>query len=161
MNIRLCQPADAEQICAIYNFYIETSIVTFEETKIDLVEMLKRIEAICTQYPFFVAIDNDEIVGYAYATQWKERSAYSRSVESTVYIKNNQHMKGIGFTLYKKLIEELKLRNLHCVIAGISLPNAASGALHEKLGFKKVAHFHEVGRKFNEWIDVGYWELLI
>ena len=91
--------------------------------------------------------------------QWKARSAYRFSVESTVYIDQNSIGNGIGSLLYKELLSNLKNSRIHSVIGGIALPNPSSIALHEKYGFKKVAQFKEVGIKFDKWIDVGYWQL--
>jgi phosphinothricin acetyltransferase len=78
-----------------------------------------------------------------------------------VYIKPQAINKGIGTTLYKNLIQEMKALQVHCLIGGIALPNNGSIALHEKLNFKKVAHFTEVGFKLNKWVDVAYWQLLL
>jgi phosphinothricin acetyltransferase len=105
--------------------------------------------------------EDGAIAGYAYATEWKERSAYRFSVESTVYVAPGLAGRGIGTRLYEALLAELQRRKVHCVIGGISLPNDASVALHERLGFVKIGHFKEVGWKFDRWVDVGYWELVL
>ena len=105
--------------------------------------------------------DEGQVVGYAYASRWKSRCAYRYSVETTVYLSSAATGKGFGSLLYEHLIAELRQRSIHSLIGGIALPNNASVSLHEKLGFEKVAHFKEVGWKFNQWIDVGYWELII
>jgi L-amino acid N-acyltransferase YncA len=78
-----------------------------------------------------------------------------------VYLDPTTTAKGVGSQLYQVLLADLRLRGMHTVIGGIALPNEASVALHEKLGFQKVAHFKEVGRKFETWIDVGYWQLTL
>jgi L-amino acid N-acyltransferase YncA len=101
------------------------------------------------------------VVGWAYATAWKSRSAYRFSVETTVYVAASHQRRGVGGALYRKLIEDLRARKLHSVVGGIALPNEGSVALHEKLGFRKIAHFAEVGRKLDRWIDVGYWQLIL
>lgn len=160
MNVRPAKPAaDAAQIAEIYNYYIRTSHATFETETIDSGEMEKRIRAIGENYPYLVAEAEGEILGYAYAAKYKERSGYRHSTEVSVYVKNNLKRKGTGTLLYQKLFAALK-PEIHAVIAGISLPNEASVRLHEKFGFEKVAHFREVGFKFGRWIDVGYWELI-
>ncbi len=100
----------------------------------------------------------EHIVGYAYATPWKPRSAYRFSVEASVYVDFAHMGWGTGSLLYGQLLSVLQEKQIHMVIAGISLPNEASVALHEKFGFRKVAHFPEVGFKFGSWIDVGYWQ---
>ena len=109
--------------------------------------------------PWLVAVIDEAVVGYAYATKWKERSAYRFSVESTIYLANGTEGKGVGSVLYQALFNKLKLKGINNVIGGIALPNPASVGLHEKMGMEKVAHFSKVGFKFDEWLDVGYWQL--
>jgi phosphinothricin acetyltransferase len=82
-------------------------------------------------------------------------------VESTIYLRPDAAGRGLGTKLYSSLLAELRDRQLHVAIGGIALPNAASVALHEKLGFEKVAHFRQVGNKFDRWVDVGYWQLIL
>ena len=100
-------------------------------------------------------------MGYAYSTQWKTRSAYRYTVESSVYVTQKYQKKGIGRALYNHLVKSLKDDGFRRILAGISLPNNKSVIFHEKLGFKKVGQLEKVGFKFNKWIDVGYWELEI
>jgi L-amino acid N-acyltransferase YncA len=151
---------DADQICAIYNHYVATTVISFEEEPIAAAEMKRRIADVASQFPWLVWDEDDEIHGYAYATRWKERSAYRFSVETTIYLAADRHGGGIGTALYAALLAELRSRGVHCVIGGIALPNDASVALHEKLGFRKIAHFEQVGWKLGRWVDVGYWQLL-
>jgi phosphinothricin acetyltransferase len=152
---------DAQAICNIYNYYILNSVATFELEPVTSDEVIKRIKRVTLEYPWIAFFKENELVGYAYADKWKTRKAYKYSVESTVYLKNGYSGRGIGSRLYMFLLNELKKINIHAVIAGISLPNDASIALHEKLGFKKIGQFKEVGFKFDKWVDVGYWELII
>ena len=98
------------------------------------------------------------LVGYAYATKWRARKAYQFSVEISVYLNPERKGSGIGTALYTRLFEALRAQDIHTVIGGITLPNPQSIGLHEKFGMKKIAHFEEVGFKFDEWIDVGYWQ---
>ncbi|HQU85931.1 MAG TPA: N-acetyltransferase family protein [Pyrinomonadaceae bacterium] len=160
MEIRKVKLLDANQIAEIYNHYILTSHATFEIETVDVDEIERRIEEISANYPYFVLCEEDKILGYAYASRYKSRAAYKPSVEISVYVRNGIHQKGIGTRLYTKLFEELNKTEIHAIIAGISLPNEASVKLHEKFGMKKVAHFEEVGFKFERWIDVGYWEII-
>ncbi len=111
--------------------------------------------------PWLVAIDASRVIGYARASKWKGRSAYRFSIESTVYLAPGYSGNGIGSLLYEALIRELKESGFHVMIGGIALPNPASVALHEKFGMKQVAHFNEVGFKFDKWIDVGYWQVTL
>ena len=160
MTIRNAEAGDAAAITTIYNHFIVNTAVSFEEVAVPESEMVKRItEVQAGGLPFLVAIADGVVVGYAYATKWRARHAYRYSVESTVYLAPGHGGKGHGSTLYRALLERLRLAGCHLVIGGITQPNEASVALHEKLGFQKVAHFSEVGFKFGRWIDVGYWEL--
>lgn len=158
--IRKVKLEDAKQIAEIYNYYILNTIVTFEETSVSKEEMKRRIITVNSKFPWLVYESEGEIKGYAYGSEWKSRCAYKYSLESSVYLKHGETGKGIGSRLYEELLEQLRTLDFHTVIGGISLPNEQSIALHEKLGFKKIAQFHEVGYKFEKWIDVGYWELI-
>ncbi len=159
--IRKATLNDARQICDIYNHYVQTTTITFEEQAVSVHEMQDRIKETTETLPWLVDEDGGTVIGYTYASKWKGRCAYRFAAESTVYLSADSAGKGIGSKLYRQLIAQLHERSIHCIIGGIALPNPASIALHEKLGFKKVAHFSEVGWKFNRWIDVGYWELVL
>ena len=159
--IRKVMLSDVEAICTIYNYYILNSVATFELESVDTDEMMRRIKRITQKFPWIVYVEANELLGYAYADDWKTRKAYKYTVESTIYIKNGYNGQGIGSRLYMFLLNELTKINIHAVIGGISLPNDASIALHEKLGFEKIGQFKDVGFKFNKWIDVGYWEHII
>ena len=150
--------SDSQQICQIYNYYIENSGVTFEEQPVNQGIMVERIASIQKQLPWLVFEEAGEILGYAYVSPWKPRSAYRFSVESSIYIANCAAGKGIGKRLYQALLERLSDYPISRVIAGIALPNPASIKLHEYLGFHKVAEFERVGFKFGNWINVGYWQ---
>lgn len=161
MKIRRAEIDDAKGIVEIYNHYISNTCITFEEEEIGPMEMGQRIEAISAEFPFLIAEEEGSILGYAYATSWKSRSAYRYSAEVTVYLKHDKVGAGTGTKLYSALLEELKNTELHVLVGGIALPNEASVALHEKFGFKKIAQFEQIGFKFGKWIDVGYWELVL
>ena len=157
--IRSATPADAEAIAQIYNYYIADTIVTFEEEPLDASEIARRIETVQrAELPWLVAEEGGRIKGYAYATPWKERIGYRTSVEITVYLAKDATGKGIGSELYAELFKLLEKKGVHSAIGGIALPNPGSVALHEKFGMKKVAEFEEVGTKFGQWINVGYWQ---
>lgn len=157
--IRQAIPDDATAIIAIYNHYVATTTITFEEHAVTVADMAQRIQDVSTSLPWLVWVQAGQVLGYAYATPWRARSAYRFSVESTVYVSPHHARKGIGSALYIELVNALRTRGLRVVLGGIAQPNPASVALHENLGFEKVAHFKRVGRKFDRWIDVGYWEL--
>ena len=107
--------------------------------------------------PYLVSEEDGEIIGYAYVSKFRERPAYEHSVETSIYLKNGCGGQGLGTKLYSELLSYASSQ-YHAIIGGIALPNEASIKLHEKCGFKKVAHFAEVGRKFGKWIDVGFWQ---
>ena len=160
--IRTAIAGDASEIARIYNHYVLNTIVTFDEETISVPEMARRIEAtLSASMPWLVAERDAGIVGYAYATKWKARAAYRFSAEVTAYLDPGFPGLGIGSQLYEQLLPMLQERQIRAVMGGIALPNDASVAFHEKFGFSKVAHFKEVGFKFNKWIDVGYWELML
>ena len=160
--LRSATAADAAAIAAIYNHYILHTVVTFEEETVTAEEMAQRIATtVGDGNPWFVWDEAGRILGYAYASKWKSRCSYRFSVEATVYLDKDATRRGLGTKLYSAVIDAYRNTKIHAIIGGVSLPNAGSVALHEKLGFKKVAHFTEVGWKFDQWIDVGYWELIL
>jgi L-amino acid N-acyltransferase YncA len=162
VTIRAVESSDSDTLAEIYNHYVLGTVVTFEEDPIDGSEMEQRIGAVrSATLPWLVAEKDGRAVGYAYASPWKARSAYRFSVEVTVYLAQDIARNGIGSMHYGELLSILHRLGAQVVIGGIALPNDASVALHEKYGFKKVAHFQEVGFKFNQWIDVGYWERVL
>lgn len=162
IKVHIASSRDAEFIARIYNHYIRDSVITFEESDVSAQEMSARVAKIAElSLPWLVAERDDTIVGYAYASKWKERSAYRYSVETTVYLDPRNTGQGIGTILYRDLLAQLRGKSIHTAIGGIAMPNVASVALHESLGFAKVAHFKDVGFKFGRWVDVGYWQLAL
>jgi len=159
--IRTVEIKDIQEVCSIYNYYIVNSTITFEEEPISVDEMKKRIFDVTPSYPWLIYEDQGIVLGYAYASRWKARAAYKHSVELSIYMSKDNVGKGFGKKLYEALLAELGKIDVHAVIGGMSLPNEQSKMLHESLGFKKIAEFKEIGYKFNKWIDVGYWELII
>ena len=160
--IRDAQEKDFKAIAEIYNYYIRHTVITFEENEIDQVEISTRINKVKSSgYWWLVLEENSQVVGYAYATKWQERSAYRNTAEVAVYLHHQSMGKGSGTALYKELFQRLKAKGLHIIIGGIALPNTSSEKLHEKFGMEKVAHFKEVGYKFGQWVDVGYWQVQI
>lgn len=159
--IRSVTTADAGEICTIYNYYVLHTHINFEEEAVPVQEMEQRIINITGKHPWLVYEENGKVIGYAYASEWKSRCSYRFSVESTVYLAHGTNGKGIGSQLYDALLQKISNTDTHVVIGGIAQPNEASIALHEKFGFEKVAHFKEVGYKFDKWIDVAYWEKIL
>jgi len=159
--IRSILSDDAPAICSIYNYYIENSCATFEEEPVGIDDMKERICEVYPEYPFLVWDDGGEIFGFAYAHKWKDRSAYRHTAEFSLYVRNGFQGRGMGRALVEALLTEIRKTNIHVVVSGIVLPNDGCVAIHEKLGFKKISHFAEVGYKFSKWLDVGHWELIL
>lgn len=158
-RLRDATAGDAARLAEIYNPYVRDTVITFEEEPVATAEMARRVAEVTARWPWLVAERDGRVVGYAYATPWRTRSAYRHSVECTVYLDADATGRGDGSRLYDALLARLRAAGAHLAIGGIALPNARSVALHEKCGFRQVAQFHEVGWKFGRWIDVGYWEL--
>lgn len=159
--IRRMELRDAGAVAAIYNEYVEHSVATFDTEPVREGDMRFRIFDLASCFPCFVYEEEGEIAGYCYAHPWKERTAYRYTLETTVYVARGREGKGIGGALMRKLIEECRRDGYHALIACITEGNAASDALHVKLGFRRVSHFKEVGLKFGRWLDVADYELLL
>lgn len=160
-RLRDVRPGDAEAVAAIYSHYAQNTIITFEEEAVPSEGMRARILEFTRAHPWLVLEDGAGIAGYAYAYPWKGRSAYRFTVESGIYLRPDAVGRGLGTRLYGELLRRLREGGVHAVIGGIALPNPASTALHEKLGFRPIGRFAEVGFKFGKWIDVGYWEIIL
>jgi phosphinothricin acetyltransferase len=159
--LRSAHPDDATAIAAIYNHYVLHTTITFEEHEVSAAAMRARIEEITRTLPWLVTEDGQGVAGYAYAYPWKPRSAYRFTVESGIYLRPDAVGRGLGARLYAELLRLLRGGGIHAAIGGIALPNPASIALHEKLGFRPAGRLREVGFKFKQWIDVGYWEIVL
>ena len=160
--IRGVEIRDAADIAAIYNYYIRETIITFETEEIDTAEMENRIKKILEAgYPFIVHEENNKIKGYAYVGKFRERSAYSESLETSIYLDINEKGRGIGRKLYKRLIELSQEAGVHVLIGVVSYPNLASQRLHESVGFEKAGVIKEAGKKFGKYIDVEFWSYIL
>jgi phosphinothricin acetyltransferase len=162
MDIREAREADAAQIADIYSYYVLKTDVSMEYEAPGAGTMAERVAAVQDAgLPWLVMTEGDSIVGYAYASAWRSRIGYRHAVESSVYLAPGQLGRGLGTRLYASLFERLRALGVHTIIGGIALPNAGSVALHEKFGFTQVAQFREVACKFDQRVDVGYWQLLV
>ena len=159
MLIRDATGSDAEQILQIYEPFVLETAVSFEMNPPSLAAMKRRIKAASLHWPWLVQLEDQQICGYAYARPFRDREAYQFTAETTVYVRQGSQRRGIGFRLMSELMSRLKANDFHRVVAGITLPNTGSVALHERLGFKSAGTFPEVGRKFDKWHDVGFWTL--
>jgi phosphinothricin acetyltransferase len=158
--IRPARIRDAKSICGIYNYYVNHTVITFEEIPVSIGEMESRIKGVVSKYPWIVWEEEGEILGYAYVNKWKDRASYRYAAEDSVYVKNGAWGRGIGKGLLAALLETAPKTGVHALVAGIALPNERSAALHEQFGFKKTAEFFEIGYKMDQWLNVGYWQLI-
>ncbi|BBA92740.1 GNAT family N-acetyltransferase [Streptococcus ruminantium] len=154
IEIRSVRPSDVEELVAIYSPYVEETVITFETQVPTATEFADRIEKILEKFPYLVAEEEGRILGYAYASTYYPRAAYDWTVELSIYISQKARGQGIGNLLYSHLEKELIARGFKNFLACISLPNPASLALHEKMGYKQVAHLKKVGYKFGNWHDI-------
>jgi L-amino acid N-acyltransferase YncA len=159
MRIRAATPEDAAAISRIYAPYVEGSQVSFELEAPGAAEMRARMEAGGALYPWLVAVDEaDEIAGYAYSCAFRPRPAYRFAVETSIYLAAAAQGRGLGPKLYAPLLDLLEAQGFAQAIAAITLPNAASVGLHERLGFRRAGAYERVGYKLGKWWDVGLWQ---
>ena len=152
---------DVSEITRIYAHYVTHTVVTFDTKVPSEKEMCERLQPIIRNCPAWVCVEEGEIAGYCYAHEWKTKKAYSATAETTIYLHPDYLRKGYGRILMEQLIKDCRERSYHALVACITIPNEPSVKLHEKLGFKQVSHFHEVGRKFDKWLDVADYELIL
>ncbi len=168
MLIRPAQEEDFPAIATLTNRYILGSAVHFSYEPVSAEELRSVWRGGKAKYPWCVATLEDSeknslssggFAGYAKAGAWRDRSAYSWTVETALYVEPSAQRLGVGKALYIRLLKTLQGQGYHAAIAGITLPNEASVGLHEAVGFQYVGRFAEVGWKLDEWHDVGFWQL--
>ncbi|HKP33100.1 MAG TPA: GNAT family N-acetyltransferase [Chitinophagaceae bacterium] len=157
--IRLITEDDAAATLEIYRPYVENNVISFEGETPTLDEWKAKIKNILAEYAWLVYEHEGEIVGYAYASRHRYRTAYNWSAESTIYMKEGFHRKGVGKILYKKLFEVLKLQGYVNVYAGVTMPNEKSEQFHLAVGFYEVGYFRKIGYKLGGWHDTRWFQL--
>jgi phosphinothricin acetyltransferase len=157
--MRIAAPADAPAVAEIYAPYVRDTVISFELEAPDGAEMAGRIETTLARFPWLVWELGGRVAGYAYASAHRDRAAYQWSVDTTVYVAQWAHRRGVGMALSRTLVRALALQGFHRAYAGIALPNAASVALHEAVGYAPVGVYRDVGFKLGAWRDVGWWGL--
>jgi phosphinothricin acetyltransferase len=157
--VRHADPAaDAAACAGIYAPNVTAGVASFEEEAPDAADMERRIAETSERYPWLVAERDGAVAGYAYGTVHRARRAYRWVVEVTVYVDAARQGRGVGRELYEALLPLLARQRLHVAVAGITLPNDASVALHEAAGFRPVGIYRQFGYKFGAWHDVGWWQ---
>ena len=162
IGIRAAVPEDAAAIAAIYGPHVLAGTATFEIEPPDARQMRTRMAASEGLYPWIVATtgegDDGGVIGYAYATRFRERAAYRYVVETSIYVADTAQRQGAGRLLYEALIDTLRAQGFIHAIGSLALPNDASISLHEAVGFRRTGVYREVGYKHGRWIDVGLWQ---
>ena len=161
LTIRSASLSDAPAIQAIYAPYVEKTAITFEIAVPSIAEFEKRISKTLEKYPYLVAEEDGQVLGYAYASTYYAREAYDWTTELSIYLHEDARGRGLGSQLYDALEEELEKRGFLRFLACIAVPNEASIAMHEKRGYVQVAHFPKIGYKFNKWHDIVWMQKTI
>jgi phosphinothricin acetyltransferase len=159
MWLRTATEADAESVRAIYAPIVRDTVISFEWEEPDAAEMARRIRTIGAEHPWVIAEDETGVLGYAYAYPWRARAAYRWVSETAIYVHERARRRGVARATYGELLARMWRGGWRAAIGGIALPNPASIALHEALGFHAVARFPAVGFKFGSWHDLGFWRL--
>lgn len=159
--IRLATPADAPAVLAIYAPIVADTPISFEWEVPSVPEMAIRIQKVLRDRPWLVYERAGELLGYVYASTFRERFAYRWSTEVSVYIRADARGCGLGRTLYSALFDVLRLQGYCTAIAGATVPNAATERLHESMGFTEIGRFPAAGFKFGQWHDVVFWRRLL
>jgi L-amino acid N-acyltransferase len=160
--VRSASENDIPEILEIYNDAVLNSTATFERNPQTIESRRIWYQAHDANHPLIVAEDNHKsIIGYCSLSKFQSNSGYSRTLELSVYVKEQNRRQGVATILMKEILVIAKRIGVHAIISSISADNVASVKLHEKLGFEKVAQLKQVGYKFSKWHDTCYYELII
>jgi phosphinothricin acetyltransferase len=158
LTVRQAQETDLSAVCDIINHFIRTTTVNFRTQPQAVEEWRAEWGRVHEQYPWLVAVHEEEVLGIAYAGPWKARNAYDWCAEVTVYVALQAHRRGVARTLYEHLLPILDAQGYRTMVGVIGLPNDPSVALHEACGFEHAGTLRGVGFKMGEWHDVGFWQ---
>lgn len=161
ITLRMAEESDAAALLSIYAPYVENTAITFEYEVPTLEEFQSRIASTLKRYPYLAAVREGRIIGYAYASPFKERAAYDWAVETSIYVSGEARRTGAGTCLYEALEALLKRQNVINVNACIAYPNPGSIAFHEKLGYGTAGHFTQCGYKLGKWWDMVWMEKML
>jgi L-amino acid N-acyltransferase YncA len=161
MLIRTFEARDVAPAARLTNHFIVNTVVHFGAKPQSDDEFAAMWNASKDQFPWLVAEVDGDFAGYAKAGTWRAREAYAKTAEVTVYVDPAFHGRGVGKALYAELLARLKAAGFHAAVGGVTLPNEASARLHEAMGFEFVGTFKEVGRKFGQWHDTGWWQKIL
>lgn len=159
--VRDVEPDDFTAIAELTNHYIAHTHIHFGLAAVTAEELRSSWEKSRGRFPFMIAEADGFFAGFAKASTWRDRAAYEQTAEAGIYISPEMHRRGLGRTLYERLIAACRERGFHTLMGGIALPNEASVRLHGALGFTLVGTFRECGRKRDQWWDVAFYQLLL
>ena len=160
-EIRPAQVEDGAAVAGIYGPYVRDTAVSFEADAPTSSVMTERIIATLPTHPWLVAERDGTVVGFAYAGKHSQRAAYRWTVDVTVYVGGDERRTGVGRRLYGALLTTLRLQGFRSAFSEIVLPNTGSVRLHEAMGFKHLGIHKDIGHKFGQWHDIGYWRLTL
>ena len=163
-TIRPARAGDLPALVAIYNHYILHTPITFDLQPYEIEQRRPWFEehASAGRHRLLVAEDADgSVLGYASTSRWRPKAAYDPTVESSIYVRHDALGRGVGRTLYSTLFDAIANEDIHTVVAGMTLPNDGSRAIHERFGFRQVGVFERVGRKFGQYWDVGWFQKML
>lgn len=144
----------------IYNEAVATSTATFDVAPQPPEVFAERVTSTRQGDHTLVAEDAGRVIGMAYAMPYRPRPAYDLTRETSVYLAPGARGRGVGTALYGELLRRVDADGIHTCLAVIAQPNPASEALHTASGFERVGALREVGRKFDQWIDIAWWQRL-
>lgn len=160
-SIRPATEADLPAISAIYNHYVLTSTCTYQLESESPEERRQWFAEHDEKHPAVVAEEDGEVVGWGALSEFRTRCGYRFTVEASVYVRHDRHRRGVGRAILTDLIARARKLGYHVLIGGASGDQPGSLALQESLGFKRVAHFREIGWKFDRWLDVVFMQLML
>jgi phosphinothricin acetyltransferase len=161
MQVRRGTIEDLSAIAAIYNHAIEHGVATFDVEVVSAAERRVWFTQFDETHPLFVCESDGSVVGYAYYLPFRQKAAYARTKECTVYVAPDRHRRGVGSALYDVLVAHARAHEVHALIGVLGGDNPASAALHRKFGFIEVGHLREVGHKFGRYVDTHYFERVL
>lgn len=161
VDIRPAAPGDVPAIAAIYGHAVRTSVATFDTEDPPTSYWHDRVTATGRGNHTLVLEDTGQVVGYAYSAPFRARAAYAFTRETSIYLAPGAIGRGSGRRAYSRLLHLLQDDGIHCAVAVVAQPNAASNALHESLGYREIGVLREVGRKFDRWVDTSFYQLML
>jgi len=165
LKIRDAQLEDAARLVEIYSHYVLDTAVSFECTAPSVEEFADRIKNIKTKFPYLVCEKDGKIIGYVYASSYSSRAAYDWTVSTSIYVDKDCRRNGAGALLYKELEKRLKEKGIINLLAGVAFCENEdeylthdSQKFHLKMGYSEVAHMKGVGKKFERWYDIKWFQ---